>query len=134
MSKSLSLEESALLAKMKSELDELRAKVEKLENEEDIAEDIESLIEQNVDFVSVRFEENQRIVFDLSDDRIVSIPLRWSWQLENASKSGRRDYRITDEGNKVIWPEVGVEITTQGILTGEPAPRPDEKETKQENH
>ena len=123
MSNSLNLEESALLAKMKSDLDRLKKKVEELEDEEAIAEDIETLIEQNANVVAVSVSESE-IEFKLSDDRTIIIPSRWSWRLENADESEWRNYEIVDGGNKVVWPDVGEEITVQGILTGDPAPRP----------
>lgn len=124
MNDTLNLEESALLAKMKSDLDRLKKKVQELEDEEEIAEDIESLIEQNANIVAVNVSERE-IKFKLSDNRTIIVPIRWSWRLENASKDEWQNYEIIDDGNKVVWPDIEEEITVQGILTGDPAPRPD---------
>jgi TolA-binding protein len=127
MSNSLSLEESALLAKMKSEIDQLKRKVEELDDdkEEEIAQGIESLIEQNPNISVVNVCEDS-IEFELSDDRTIIIPARWSWRLENANETERQNYEVAENGNRVVWPDVGVEITVQGILTGDPEPRPEE--------
>lgn len=133
MSDSLNLEESALLVKLKSELKRTKNRVEelaeKVEGEEPspIEEDIYSLIDQNAKITNVSVGEDA-IVFDLSDDRSISVPIWWSWRLEEADKEERQNCMISDDKNKVVWPDVGEEISVTGILTGDPAPRPDEKE------
>lgn len=126
----LDLKRSAFLAKMKSEIERLEDRVAELEEEQDLdgstlSEDLHSFIEQNANIVGVEvFEE--AIKFDLSDDRKIEIPIRWSWRLENAGEAERENYKIVDDGNRVIWPDVEEVITVHGVLTGDPAPRPDD--------
>lgn len=128
----LDLERSAFLKQMKQEIDRLERRVEELEEEQEesdgptLAEDLHSVIEQNADIVNV-YVANESIEFDLSDDRMVQIPIRWSWRLQNASSDERQNYEIVDGGNRVIWSDVEEVITVHGILTGDPAPRPDEE-------
>lgn len=140
--KPLDLERSAFLVNLKQEIDRLESRVEELEEEKEgttLKEDLRSVVEQNADIVSVGFEgmDDDRIIFNLSDNRVVSVPTEWSWRLDSATMEDRRNYQIVDDGCRVVWPDVEEAITVHGILTGEPAPRPDnpdEKETKQENH
>jgi hypothetical protein len=56
----------------------------------------------------------------------VSVPLWWSWKLEAAEKGERQNYMISDEKNRVVWPELSEEISVLGVLTGDPAPRPED--------
>lgn len=131
----LDLERSAFLVNLKQEIERLEKRVAELEEEkegEKLAEDIHSVIEQNADIVSVAFDgmDDERIIFNLSDDRVVSVPTHWSWRLEFATREDRRNYEIVDDGCRVVWPNVEEAITVHGILTGEPAPRPDDKETE----
>jgi hypothetical protein len=122
----LDIEKSALLHKMNSEIRQLKQRIENLEDEgDDIAEDVYSVLEQNANITNVTFK-NGRILFDLSDDRIVSVPLWWSWKLEAAEKGERQNYMISDEKNRVVWPELSEEISVLGVLTGDPAPRPED--------
>lgn len=132
MSDSLNLEDSALLVKMKRELDETKQRLSQIEEkfeedeEESLSDQLYSLIDQNAKIVNVNVLD-EAIEFDLSDNRMVQIPIRWSWKLEQADESNRRNYLISEDESRVIWPEINEEISVTGILTGDPAPRPDEE-------
>src|SRR5438552_425883 len=65
-----------------------------------------------------------RIVATFSDDRIVSVPLWWSWRLEQASVTERSHYQILGAGRTVYWPDVDEHLSVQGFFIGTPAPRP----------
>lgn len=126
----LDLERSAFLVKLKQEIERLEKRVENLEEEQNDAEpllsdDFRSVIEQNAKIVDVTFDgpNNARTIFDLSDDRVVSVPTSWSWRLENASREELKNYEIVDEGSRVVWPEVEEAITVHGILAGDPVPQ-----------
>lgn len=122
----LDIEKSALLHKMNAEIRHLKDRIEDLEDEGDnIAEDVYSVLERNADITNVTFK-GERILFDLSDDRTVSIPLWWSWKLEAAEEAERQNYVISDEKSRVVWPELKEEISVLGVLTGDPAPRPED--------
>jgi DNA-binding transcriptional regulator YiaG len=64
------------------------------------------------------------ITFELTDGRSVSVPLSWSWRLEEATPSERQRYEISPSGYSVHWPEVGENLSARGALRGTPAPRP----------
>lgn len=64
------------------------------------------------------------ITFELADGRSVSVPLSWSWRLEEATPSERQCYEISPSGYSVHWPEVDEDLSARGALRGTPAPRP----------
>jgi DNA-binding transcriptional regulator YiaG len=64
------------------------------------------------------------ITFELADGRSVSVPLSWSWRLEEATPSERQCYEISPSGYSVQWPEVDEDLSARGALRGTPAPRP----------
>lgn len=126
---SLDLNDSAFLVKIKGEMAQLRNRVEelaeKVDEEPEIPEDFYDGIEQTADIESVDVGD-EYIDFELSDGRYVSIPLWWSWRLEAAGDEIQSNHSISEDGNRVVWPNADEEITVQGILTGGPAPRPDQ--------
>jgi hypothetical protein len=127
----LNLEDSALLAKMKRELEETKNRLqeleEKLEEDDSVSERLKDLIDQNAQIENVEVSEKS-IKFELSDDREIAIPIWWSWQLEEAEPKTRQNYVLSDDKSRVVWPELNEEISVTGILTGDPAPRPEESE------
>ena len=125
----LNLEDSALLAKMKRELNKTKNRLqeveEKLEEDDSISERLKELIDQNAKIANVEVS-SESIKFELSDDRKISIPIWWSWQLEEAEPKTRQNYILSEDESRVIWPELNEEISVTGILTGDPAPRPED--------
>ncbi len=63
------------------------------------------------------------ITAHLVDGRTVSVPLTWSWRLENATPAQRRNWVIIGRGEGVHWPDVDEDISVSGMLNGGPAPR-----------
>lgn len=59
-----------------------------------------------------------------SDNRIVSVPLWWSWRLEQATAQQREHYEIIGAGHTVYWPDLDEHLSVQGFFMGTPAPRP----------
>ncbi len=64
------------------------------------------------------------IIAHLTDGRIISVPLVWSWRLLEATLEQRANYEIIGEGNGVHWPDIDEDISAEGMLYGTPAPRP----------
>jgi len=124
----LGVEESAFLVSIQQKIRKLENRVEELEEEkaDNFKEDLYSILERSVDIVSVHMTVGH-IEFHLSDDRTVILPIDWSWKLQKADPSSRENHKITDGGNRVVWPDVGEEISVTGVLLGEPAPRPEEE-------
>lgn len=65
-----------------------------------------------------------RITFELTDGRSVSVPLSWSWRLQEATPEERQNYEISPSGYGVHWPDVDEDLSARGLLRGTPAPRP----------
>jgi len=64
------------------------------------------------------------ITFELMDGRVVSIPLSWSWRLQEATPEERQNFEISPSGYGVHWPDVDEDLSARGALRGTPAPRP----------
>ena len=64
------------------------------------------------------------IVANLVDGRTIRVPLAWSWRLSEATVEQRARYEIIGDGQGIHWPEINENLSAQGMLTGGPAPRP----------
>lgn len=60
----------------------------------------------------------------LSDGRVISLPLRWSWRLEKATQEQRDAWEIIADGRLVTWAELDEDIYVGSFFFGSPAPRP----------
>ena len=67
---------------------------------------------------------SDEIIAHLSDGRVVSVPIVWSWRLLEATPVQRENYGITGDGQGVHWPDIDEDISAEGLLYGSPAPRP----------
>ena len=70
---------------------------------------------------------DEAIVARLADGRIVSVPLEWSWRLQDATSEQRAHWEIVGDGQGVHWPDIDEDISVDGILRGVPARRPSQK-------
>ena len=66
----------------------------------------------------------------LADGRTISVPLAWSWRLSNATPAQRQHFEIIGTGQGVHWPDVDEDISALGMLTGTPAPPPQQAVTQ----
>ena len=64
------------------------------------------------------------ITAHLTDGRVISVPLAWSWRLSNATSDQRRRFEIIGDGEGVHWPDIDEDISPRGMLLGVPAPPP----------
>ena len=60
---------------------------------------------------------------DLLDGRTITVPLAWYPRLLHATPEQRANWRIAGGGFGIHWPDVDEDLSTQGLLRGEPAPR-----------
>jgi hypothetical protein len=67
---------------------------------------------------------DELITFYLADGRIVSVPLFWSWRLEGATPSQRKNYEIIGNGHGIHWPDIDEDLSVRGMFHGIPAKRP----------
>jgi hypothetical protein len=70
-----------------------------------------------------------RIVADLVDGRVISVPLAWSWRLSEATPAQRANFRLIGTGQGVHWPDVDEDVSVEGLLHGTPARRPRSRAT-----
>jgi len=80
-----------------------------------------SLAESVALALAVRFTADDLIV-DLSDGRIISIPLAWFPRLLHASAAQRKKWEIIGDGIGVHWPLIDEDLSVDGLLRGTAAP------------
>ena len=57
----------------------------------------------------------------LVDGRVISVPLAWSWRLSEATPAQRGHWEIIGDGQGIHWPDIGEDISAEGMLHGVPA-------------
>ena len=67
---------------------------------------------------------DELITAHLTDGRVISVPLAWSWRLSGASPGQRRHYELIGDGEGVHWPDIDEDIGACGMLLGVPAHPP----------
>lgn len=67
---------------------------------------------------------DDEIIAHLSDGRVISVPLAWSWRLSEATPQQRANWRLIGSGQGVHWPDVDEDLSAEGLLQGVPARRP----------
>jgi hypothetical protein len=70
---------------------------------------------------------DEAITAYLTDGRVISVPLAWSWRLAAASPAQRAKYEVIGDGQGVHWPDIDEDISAEGMLAGIPA-RPPKQE------
>jgi hypothetical protein len=68
--------------------------------------------------VKVRTDEFSLIV-DLSDGRVISVPLVWFPRLFNASAEERAEYELLGRGVGIHWPRIDEDLSVAGLLRGD---------------
>ena len=63
-----------------------------------------------------------RLIVDLMDGRTISVPLAWYPRLFAATSVQRARWEIAGGGYGIHWPDVDEDLSTEGLLRGEPAP------------
>ena len=62
---------------------------------------------------------------DLEDGRSVSVPLSWYPRLLHGTEIERDDWKIIGDGEGISWPSLDEDISTDGILEGNPSAESD---------
>lgn len=63
------------------------------------------------------------LVVDLSDGRVLSVPLTWYPRLLKATPAQRANWKVSGGGFGIHWPDVDEDLSTEGLLRGAPAAR-----------
>ena len=62
---------------------------------------------------------------DLEDGRSIAVPLSWYPRLLHGTESERADWKIIGDGDGISWPTLDEDISTNGILAGNPSAESD---------
>lgn len=60
----------------------------------------------------------------LMDGRVISVPLVWYPRLLEATPEQRANWQISGGGYGIHWEDIDEDLSTEGLLRGAPAPRP----------
>lgn len=72
---------------------------------------------------TVSFDED-RLIVDLMDGRMIAAPLAWYPRLARATAVERENWRMAGGGYGIHWPDIDEDLSTEGLLRGAPAPAP----------
>src|SRR5438067_7701707 len=73
--------------------------------------------------IDVKFRKDTLSVA-LRDGRTIIVPLAWYPRLLNATAAQRKNWRVAGGGYGIHWPDIDEDLSTEGLLRGAPAPRP----------
>ena len=71
---------------------------------------------------SVRSDEDTLSV-DLMDGRTIAVPLAWYPRLLHATQEQRDHWQPSGGGYGIHWPDIDEDLSTEGLLSGAPAPK-----------
>ncbi len=58
----------------------------------------------------------------LTDERVITVPLKWYPRLFNATATQRRTWEVIGAGRGIHWPLVDEDLSIDGLLRGLPSP------------
>ena len=61
------------------------------------------------------------LTVNLSDDRIISVPLAWYPRLLHGSQDERNNWRLTGSKEGIHWPDLDEDISIKNIILGQPS-------------
>jgi hypothetical protein len=70
--------------------------------------------------VSVRTDDEQLTV-ELSDGRVLSVPIAWYPRLLHGSTTERNTWRLIATGHGIHWPALDEDISVENLLAGKPS-------------
>lgn len=71
---------------------------------------------------SIVFHRNNSMSVYLSDERIITVPLKWYPRLERGSLKQRSNWEICGAGIGIHWPDLDEDLSIAGLLRGEASP------------
>jgi hypothetical protein len=61
---------------------------------------------------------DEALTLELSDGRVLSVPLTWYPRLLNATPQERSNWRLIGKGQGVHWEDLDEDISVENLLTG----------------
>lgn len=71
---------------------------------------------------SIVFHRNNSMSVHLSDERIITVPLKWYPRLEHGKLSQKRNWKICGAGIGIHWQDLDEDLSIAGLLRGEASP------------
>ena len=65
--------------------------------------------------------DEDRLTVELMDGRAISAPWTWYPRLADATPAQRARWEVAGGGYGLHWPDVGEDLSTEGLLRGAPA-------------
>ena len=63
----------------------------------------------------------ETLTVELSDGRVISVPLAWYPRLVHATAEERDNWRLIGNGEGIHWPELDEDISVENIILGKPS-------------
>ena len=73
---------------------------------------------------------DDELIVGLMDGRTIAVPLAWYPRLFDATPAQRARWEICGGGYGIHWPDVDEDLSTEGLLRGQRAPRERTRGTK----
>ena len=67
--------------------------------------------------------DDDRLMVELMDGRLIGVPLAWYPRLANATPEQRNHWEVAGAGYGIHWPDIDEDLSTEGLLLGRKAPR-----------
>ncbi len=61
------------------------------------------------------------ITVELSDGRLIAVPLAWFPRLSHGNASERNNWRFIAGGRGIRWPDLDEDISVENLLAGKPS-------------
>jgi len=61
------------------------------------------------------------LTVELSDGRVISVPLGWYPRLVHATPEERGHWRLIGQGEGIHWPDLDEDISVENIILGKPS-------------
>jgi len=67
--------------------------------------------------------DDDRLVVELMDGRLIGVPLAWYPRLANTTPEQRNHWEVAGAGYGIHWPDIDEDLSTEGLLQGRKAPK-----------
>lgn len=63
----------------------------------------------------------ENLVVELTDGRVLSVPIAWYPRLQHGSLKERRAWQLIGGGEGIHWPDLDEDISVEGLVAGRPS-------------
>ena len=65
--------------------------------------------------------DDEALTVQLSDGRVLSVPLAWFPRLVHGTPEERANWRLIGQGEGLHWPDLDEDISAEGLILGHPS-------------